>query len=258
MTTPTTPITLPPRLVEAALANPLPGGLYAAATLVPLDDPAHLDGGVQVEQRNCGEATIWQLGCDPDANPDDKGAGDTDEPNLETFDAIGVLATSRCGLVGRTEERAREDASQKLRLQEQLQAETWASTALLTASGTPATAEGGLVGAVGRIEQALGVLGVQGVIHAPASLAAVAMNARLAVPSASGKFLSPLGHLWAFGAGYGALVNRIVGTGPVTVYRTPVAVSVGLGQRQNERLAVAEREVAVTWECGAWAALIEE
>lgn len=257
MTTPTT-IVLPPLQVEAALANPLPGGLYAAATLTPLDDPAHLDGGISVEQRNCGEATIWTLGCAPDANQDDKGDGDLDMPDLAGFSAIGVVATSKCSLVGRSEERAREDAAQKLRLQEQLQAETWASTELLSASGTPATAEGGLVGAVGQIEQALGVLGMQGVIHAPASLAAAAVNARLAVPSASGKFLSPLGHLWAFGAGYGALVNRIVGTGPVTVYRTPVAVSVGLGQRQNERLAVAEREVAVTWECGAWAALIEE
>lgn len=255
MTSPT--MAFPSLLLTAPPANPLVGGLYGAATLTNVDDPAHLDAGTRIEQTNCGGGIqTWALGCDDDPdnprNPTDKGEGDRNEPSFLDFPAFGVVATDYCGLVGRSEAEARTRAEQALRLREQFQVEEQFVAVLNAQSGTPATATS-LAAAVGALETRLASLGVQGVIHAAPNLAAVAADAHLAVPGAAGKLTTPLGHLWAFGGGYGALGTKLVGTGPVTVYRTSPVTSVGVGHRQNERLVVAEREVSPTFECGAWA-----
>lgn len=257
----TEPITLPPRQMKAALANPLPGGLYTAGTLVELTKPARIDGGVQVEQSNCGfNVRRWELGCDPDGNPVDKGDGDRDEPEGTTFPAFGVVATDKCGLLGRNEEEAQARARQAMRLQESIQAEEHTADLLVARAGTPADAvdparDKAIKGAVAALEAAMAAMGIQGVIHAHVQLAAELKG--LITPGTGGKLFTPAGHQFAFGAGYGALGNTLlVGTGPVTIYRTPVDVLPSMEVRRNERLVVAEREVAVTWECGQWAHLI--
>lgn len=162
------------------------------------------------------------------------------------FTGLIVWAVDDCG-TGAPETEQRDRAQQLLRLKERVHVEEETVPVLQTKAGAP-TAGTSLVDAVGRLELTLGGFGFAGTIHASAALAAEAADHNLIVRSGT-TLLTPLGHKWAFGAGYGALGSTLVGTGPVTVHRGPVLVNTGLAHRTNERLVVAEREVAVAWEC---------
>ncbi|WNM68771.1 major capsid pentamer protein [Gordonia phage Soos] len=246
---------IPPYVFEAPFANPIVGGLYAAATTQTLNDPPRLAFGLEIWPSNCGEVQRFDPTCGAD-NDDKAEKGDTAKAVFET---TGIVASDEC-MLGRTDDESQRRASQTLRLREQPEVEDWFASVLLAKAGTPATAQGtgvaALVAAVGSIELALGQRGVPGVIHASASLAALAVHAQIAKPSTGGKYLSPLGHTWAFGGGYGDLGNTIVGTGPVYVIQSSVVTGIGREVRRNTRLAIAEREVAVGFECAAVAANI--
>lgn len=251
MTQPT--ILVPPLQHEMPFANPVAGGLYTAATVETLNDPARLAWGIEVWSVNCTEVTRFDPACGAE-NPDKEQVSENG-PTL--FDSIGVLAADECFL-GRTDAESQQRATQALRLGEQVAVEEWFAERLLTDAGTAADAPAGdppiqFVLAVGSIEAALGARGLTGVIHAPARLAALAVHLGVATKSGA-RFLSPLGHTWAFGGGYGDLGNTIVGTGPVVVLQSSVQTGIGNETRRNERIAIAEREVAVGYECIAVAA----
>lgn len=239
----------PALLVDAVPGTPAPTGLYSAATVLDLADPTRIDGGVRVIQLNCGRAAQWQPGCGPQDDPTatkDSGPRAVDAE----FPTTIVYATDDCGLVASSEDEAVTRARQIMRLQEGIQVERHAAGQLLELAGTPATAPAGPVGlklAVGAIEQALGETGMYGVIHAPRRFAALLSD--FIVPAANGVLRTKLGNYWAFGTGYEELGENIVGTGPVTVRRGPISTYSTVEHRQNERTAVAEREVNTSWEC---------
>lgn len=246
-------VTFPPRTVKAAEANPAPGGLYSAAAMAKLEDPTRLAGGVEVEAVNCGTTGRWDLDCEATGQDDKEGIQDP----WPIFGSIGVWGAYDCGLVGGKWEDAWEGAQQALRLGEPVEVEEWVAPLLLAAAGTAEAVVGtdpvlALVFALGAVESEIGA--ATGVVHAARSAGALAAAAGLVVQGPGGVLLTPLGNRWAFGLGYGDLEGTLVGTGPVTVFQAPVLAMLGDGVRRNSRTAVAEREVAVGWECGAVAA----
>lgn len=243
---------LPARQYDATAANPHTGGLYTAATIEPTDDE-RLDGGVEVTPVN--EATAghgyWDTGCgpqdDPAASKEGERAGRVYSPSLI------VWAADDCSLIANSAEEARARAAQLLRLYEPLDVEADTATRLLAAAGTAATAPTAtyapaFVLAVGAVEAALGRTGVAGVIHASRDLAAAAAHFGLIVNGPGGRLTTPLGNAWAFGGGYDALGSTLVGTGPVTVRRSSVTARDTFEHRQNQRTAIAERTINVSWE----------
>lgn len=102
------------------------------------------------------------------------------------------------------------------------------------------------------------------VIHAPRALAALAASLRLIVPDGA-VLRTPLGNVWAFGAGYGfegpdgksnAHQAWIYATGPVTIRRSEPFTAEVFSQFINQNTAVAERAVLVTNECVQLAAKV--
>ena len=247
MTAPTQ--TYPALELTAAPANPVATGtLYSAATLRDLASPARIDGGARIEQINDGEAHgVWPLDC---PTPGDVGEKSGERAGALTFPAFAVWAVDHCSLVGTSEDEARERAAQRLRLTEQVDVGREFSATLLDRAGAPATAASVKV-ALGSLEEWLGDLGLRGVIHAPRRLFPL-LNG-FVERGANGRLETKLGTAWAFGPGYGDLGDTLVATGPVTIYRTPVEQTIGLAVRQNERTALAEREVLPTFEVAAMA-----
>lgn len=234
------------------LANPSPGGLYPAATVIDYPDPSRLAAGIQVISMNCGPSWLWPIDCDaeiPDPNPK------TSErlPDLPPFTGDVVGADDDCSLAV-PEAEARQRAEQLLRLHEAVLVEAQLVPKLLAAAGAP-TDVAGAVAAVGALEELAAVFGFVGVIHAAPHLAAV-MAANHLVTRTGAVLTSPSGHRWAFGSGYTALDETLVITGPVAVHRGPLIPSAGYDIQHNDRLNLAEREVVVTWECFADAVTI--
>lgn len=246
---------IPPHIFEAPFANPIAGGLYGAAAVEVLNDPPRLAFGLEIWPSNCGQVQRFDPTCGAD-NDDKTEKGDR---AAVQFGSIGVVASDECAL-GRSDDEAQRRASQTLRLREQPEVEDWFAERLLEDAGTPATAVGtggdALIAAVGSLELALGARGIPGVIHASAKLAAAAVHANVAKAGSNGKYTTPLGHQWAFGGGYGDLGNTLVATGPVYVVQSSVVTGLGREVRRNTRLAIAEREIAVGYECAAVAANI--
>lgn len=245
MTAPTQ--TYPALELTAAPANPVATGtLYSAATMRDLASPARIDGGARIEQINDGEAHgTWPLDC---PTPGDVGEKSGDRAGALSFPAFAVWAVDECSLVGTSDADARERAAHRLRLTEQADVGREFAATLLDHAGTPATAATVEV-ALGSLEEALGDLGVRGVLHAPRRLYPVLE--KYIERGSNGRLETKMGNVWAFGPGYGALGDTVVATGPVTIYRTPVEQTIGLAVRQNERTALAEREVLPTYEIAA-------
>lgn len=241
----------PPMERRAAPGNPTAvGTLYSAATVTALAEPSRVEGGARIEQVNCGEAYgTWPLVCPP---PEDAGEMGGARAGALEFEALGVWAADACSLVGTTEQVARELAVQRLRLTEELAVSEAFAERLLDDAGVAATSiAGGIVGAVGVMEQALGETGMPGVIHAARHHLAYAADKGLIVRGQGGRLETPGGNVWAFGTGYAGLGETLVGTGPVTILRNDVQVDVGMNHGQNERTAVAQRAVLATYECAA-------
>lgn len=234
------------------LANPSPGGLYPAATVIDYPDPARLAAGVLVESMNCGPAWVWPINCD-DPAPDPSPKTSPRTANLPPFEGDVIGADDDCGIAV-PEAEARQRAEQLLRLREPVLVETELVPRLLAAAGTP-TDVAGVVAAVGALEELVAGFGFAGVIHAAPHLAAAMHNAQL-VTRTGAVLTSPSGHRWAFGSGYAGLGETLVITGPVVVHRSSVDRPAGYDVTHNDRLNIAEREVLVTWECFADAVTI--
>lgn len=235
-------------------ANPAPGGLYSAATLDDLADPARLGGGVLLESRQRGAHGHWPSMCETVPEDQVKG-GDSECQSLTPFPSTVVWAANDAKLPGLTEQDATLSAQQTLRVVEQVDVEAWLAPLLMERAGTPATAgdaEGSaLVAALAAVEAAGSESGLPLVIHAPRSAAALAAYRGLVVKGSgrTGRLETPLGNVWAFGSGYEEeLEGTLVATGPVTVLRSTVETSAALELEHNLRHIIVEREVAVTWE----------
>lgn len=241
-----TPVLRPPRVVDAPAANPAAHqGLYTAATVVDVPDPARLSFGLTVRQTNCLATGRWAPGCiDPDAAARKDGRRAADKDSLTTV----VYAAYRCRQEGITPTELTELSAQAMRLREHIEVEDFIAPRLLT-DAAPVGAALPLARALGAVEEAIAGTGMTGVVHAPVSLAAAAAAAHLLVPNATGQLTTPLGNRWAFGAGYGDLGPTLVGTGPAWVWRSTINTVAAWNMPTGEQLVVAEREVSVSWEC---------
>ena len=231
---------LPPLYVIAPPATPAPHGLYDAASVTQDTADRHL-GGVLLDTPNGGPAGTWPTDCPtPDDTPDKGGA----RPAAVQHDSTVVWAADECKTVGVDDAAAQARAEQALRLAEPVQVEQHTAPRLLDAADTP-TSVTDWEAAVAAIEDALAAGGYTGVVHARRGVLPYVTRW---VVRQGGVLLTPGGHRWAFGAGYGALGDTLVGTGPVHVRQGPVTHRTALDHATNTRLAVAERVVNVAWE----------
>ncbi|AJE32523.1 putative Gp13 [Corynebacterium humireducens NBRC 106098 = DSM 45392] len=233
MTLPTVPVTAPP-------ANPLPHGLFDAATITDEALSRHI-GGITLTSPNQGGHGHWPTVCPtPDDTPDKTGQ----RPTPEDFASTIVWAVDECKTVGITDEEAQARAAHLLRLTAPVDVEKFAAEQLLTI--TPATAVSSVADALEVIEDALGEAGYPGVVHARRGLIAQ-IDSRLIVRQ-GGVLYTPGGHRWVFGSGYGALENTLVATGPVMIRRGSVVTGMSFDRVTNTRAALAERVITVGWE----------
>lgn len=249
MTAPTQ--TYPALELTAAPANPVATGtLYTAATLIDLQDPARLEGGVNIEQINTGTGHgVWPLDYPTPEGTEDKTG---DRGGFLNFEGFAVWSVDHCSLVGTSVEDSRQRATQRLRLTEQVDVGAEFADTLLDEADTTLT--GGVEDLMGQIESTLADTGVSGVIHADRALYPRLQD--FIVRGSGGRLETPMGNQWAFGPGYAGLGGTIVATGPVTIFRTPVTTYSGMSTGQNERTMLAERIVVPTFETVAVAATL--
>lgn len=231
---------IPPVTYTAVQANPLGGGLYDAASVVDAADGRHLSG-IMLEPVNDGISGLWEY--DGDANPDKVG----ERLDWPSFPGTVVWAADSVKTVGASIEGARERAEHILRLREPVEVERFVAGQLLEAE---ASAVASVREQLAHLELELGKRGYPGVIHASRELLPALKD--FIVRQGQAMF-TPGGHRWAFGGGYEALGTTLVGTGAVTVVRSPIAQAEAIDTRLNDFHAIAERVVAVGWEGDALA-----
>lgn len=234
---------------EAPLVNPVGGGLYAAATVIPA--PAHWTWGVSIRPINCGNGFgTWDV-TDPCAEPDPEVRKiGSRTPPLDPFLPVVTWGYDECD-PQETDEQVLTRARQNQRLGEQLVVESTFGQRLLT-EAIDLGAVGDLFEAVSVLESELAQLGVTGVLHAASGWAAIASVQSQILGTGAVK-RSPLGHAWAFGGGYvDTLDNVIVATGPITVWQGAIQEQAALDAYKNLRAAVVERAVIVGYECAAY------
>lgn len=225
---------IPP--VTVAAQPPAPGrlvGLYAAAALI--DEPRSVVGGVAVPVDTVGGHGLWDDPCTPGEARKQGG----EDGEVVHFPGTAAWAADECHLVGVTEQEARDRARLRLARFEPIEAEK--HLAPLLAARATAGADG-LTAAQAEVLLA----GMSPVVHiAPSSVEAMISAKQIMLVGQ--RLQTPLGAQVAVGAGYADTLGpgEAFVTGPVTVYRSPVEVHVGLGLTKNKRLAVAERALAV-------------
>lgn len=250
MTQPVEPgFTTPPLVVDAAPINySAAGGLYSATTPINLNEPARIAAGVRVRETNTSySVSSWDATCDAE-NPPKSGLGlKTSEP----FPARVIVTGAECSLVGSDDgELARAEFA--MRLAEEQQAEEALASILVDAVASPLPAGGGadpIVTVVGNLEELIRAQRLPVVLHASVRFGALAASKGLVVKgNQAGRLQTPLGSTWVFGSGYGDLADTLYATGPVTVRRGAVFSADVDAVRQNERFAIAEREVVTSYE----------
>lgn len=236
---------IPPVTYTAVQANPLGGGLYDAASVVDAADGRHLSG-IMLEPVNEGASGLWEYAGED--NPDKVG----ERLDWPSFPGTVVWAADSVKTVGASIEGARERAEHILRLREPIEVERFVAGQLLEAE---ASAVASVREQLAYLELELGKRGYPGVIHASRELLPALKD--FIVRQGQAMF-TPGGHRWAFGGGYEALGNTLVGTGAVTVVRSPIAQAEAVDTRLNDFHAIAERVVAVGWEGDALAVSLTE
>lgn len=236
---------IPPVTYTAVQANPLGGGLYDAASVVDAADGRHLSG-IMLEPVNEGASGLWEYAGED--NPDKVG----ERLDWPSFPGTVVWAADSVKTVGTTLEGAKEQAEHILRLREPVEVEQFVAGQLLEAE---ASAEASVREQMAYLELELGKRGYPGVVHASREMLPVLKD--FIVRQGQAMF-TPGGHRWAFGGGYEALGTTLVGTGAVTVVRSPITQAEAVDTRLNDFHAVAERVVAVGWEGDALAVSLTE
>lgn len=242
-------------------------GLFNAA-IGPLDMPAHgAAAGVRFVPETCGSSIAYGIACytAEDPAPDKPLYGDSEEVVTGAF---AVVSTFNCGAVGYTRAQQIEKARRALELTEQATVERalWTGTdfegnalGILSldaeASEIPTNYDPVLItdvlGALERFAYVDNQYGGQAYIHAPIEVAAFAAEAGLILADGNRK-VTPLGSIWAFGT-YPS--GQVIVTGQTAVWRDPqIAIADAFDRTTNERLILAERAYAVSFECFAGSA----
>jgi hypothetical protein len=255
-------------------------GLFTAAS-GPLDLPTHGEGGgVRYVPVTCGTAYAYGITCYSGevVSPDKPLDGDAAEVETGVF---SVLSTLNCGAVGYTEAEARDKVRRTLESTEQgaVEAAFWTGEdyagnemGILNLEGT-ATAIFPPAAGVDLITTVLATLedhayrvegyGYRAYVHAPVAFAPYAAEAGLVLPEGPGpnaRKITPNGSIWVFGGGYpGTGAGGASGwpgggfihiTGQTTVWRSSdMQIYQAFDQATNERLVVAERAYAVSYDC---------
>lgn len=242
-------------------------GLFDAAS-GPLDLPPHGEAaGVRYIPVTCGDAVAYGVACYPAGEAPEKPLdGDNDEVATGVF---AVLSTLLCNAVGGTLEEYRTKVRRRLEGAEQAAVERafWSGLdlesnaleilnlddeAVAIGVGYDAGLITDVVGALERYAYTEQGYGGVAYLHAPIEVAAFAAEAGLILPestSPNARKLTPMGSVWAFGA-YPA--GEVIVTGQTTVWRAPdIEVYDSFETATNERLLVAERGYAVSFECFA-------
>lgn len=242
---------MPPMEFDAVRQSPAGYGLYSAALVTDLPDPANnaprFHGGVHIRPVNCSESFgTWPT--DPCAAPPPGELKEGDRPTTDViFNPIQPWAYDECD-PQETDEQSQALALQTLALQEPLLVESDFAATILADAGVAQTA-GTFLEAVGLIEEILGEAGYNGVIHASRRYAAQAADASLLVKNGL-TYQTPLENTWAFGGGYASILgDTLVVTGPVYVWRYKPFVETTLDPSINRRASVAERLIVVGYEC---------
>jgi hypothetical protein len=257
--------TIIPSLIVAA-PEPLRRryGLFDAAA-GPLDLPAHGEGGgIRYVPLTCGTAYAYGIDCYNTDNPAPAKPLDSDNEEIETGSFV-VLSTLNCSAVGYTLDEYRTKVRRRLEGAEQAAVEDafWTgadfesnSLGIRSLAGTAEDVDPGydpglitdVLGALERYAYTEQGYGFQAVVHAPVEVAAFAAEAGLVVPDGTRK-VTPMGSVWDFGA-YPA--GNVIITGQTTVWRTPdITIYDAFDNATNERLLVAERGYAVSFDCFA-------
>lgn len=237
-------------------------GLFAAAS-GPLDLAPHGEGGgVRYVPDTCGAAYAYGVTCYDGDDPAPSKPLDGDNAEVQTG-VFTVLSTMNCSAVGYTLEEYRAKVRRRLQTAEQgaVEEALWTgldlegnSLGILSLSGEaesiPAGYDPGLitdvVGALERYAYTTQGYGYTAYIHAPIEVAAFAAEARLILPDGNRK-VTPMGSVWVFGA-YPA--GSVIITGQTTVWRAPeTQVYDAFETATNQRLLVAERAYAVSFDC---------
>jgi hypothetical protein len=251
-------------------------GLFDAA-IGPLDLAPHGEGGgVRYGPVTCGVGYAMGINCaDGVVAASDKPIdGDVDEVDTGVFN---VLSTFACGAPGYSQAEATDKARRALAATEQgvVEETFWTGEDfagnVINVLNLEKTAEAIFppTGGAPRIETVLATLedyayrqqgyGFQAYVHAPSLAAPYAAESGLIVQDGQRK-LTPNGSVWVFGGGYpGTGAAGASGwpgggflhiTGQVTVWRAPqVQTYVTFDPPTNQRLVVAERPYAVSYEC---------
>lgn len=241
---------MPPSVVPAPEPRGLRYGLFTASN-GPLELAGHsLGAGFQYEPVSCGRAYRYPIECDD--TPPEKTFDEPDD--FVVADPFLVYGSVECRPVGRTPEALEAIARRRLANGEQTEAE--AELAELLAANDIAVGSAdmtSLTAVVAELEQWLyGTMryGNVGVLHAPARVAAYAMNegGLVTARAAPGLLTTALGTVWSFGGGYPD--GTIYITGQTTVWRAAdVMVHRAFDHTGNMWTVLAEREYAVGYDC---------
>ncbi|MCE5290068.1 MAG: hypothetical protein LLG14_12640 [Nocardiaceae bacterium] len=238
-----------PMILDAPFIRPLTGGLFSAASIIETIEPTRLFDGTILRTFNCptvGSYGTLDVSCGAmNTIPDGTRSED------RTFYGIGVFASDSCDLKKVSRDESLSAARQKLRLQEQqLIEQEFAALLIVDAGVIPAPAAGEaeeIVRAVGELEEEVGYL--PSVFHSPLRFRAWAERYRLTT-GPNGLF-TPNGHRWAFSAGYSAIGNHIIVTGPVHLQRGPVNAYEAIEKEHNIQTQTVQREYLASYECSA-------
>lgn len=238
---------------DAPASVPAGYGLLAAANVLAGDERMGMFG-VDWEPSPCSPALYWPGACTTGAPPAAKTFHD--RPARITTDPFPIYWGEECGTIAFEDTDARVRAGLAQGESRAVEARIWGE---LGADSVDLGVGRGIVDALGHVEEELGDrLGVRGLIHAPIRCAAHAAESGL-IRYDGPVMRTPLGHTWVFGGGYdpaggapppdGAM---LVGTGPTTLWRTPVFTQGPILDRSTNRyVAIAERIYMAGWDCAA-------
>jgi hypothetical protein len=268
-------VIVPPVIVEAP--QPLgrrPSLITSAVGPLDLTSPHGLGGGVQFTETSCGLAYPYPINCDEGDKPEKPLDPGNPSP---VFPSFAVLAGIECASVGYTA--AEYDSMIRRRLEN---GEAWAAEYALWHGTAPDGTDLGIPNLnenvtevdsivaydpehLGSVVSALEqwMYGTQGYgfaafIHAPVGVAAWGNSFGELVIRDGTRYRTPAGSVWVFGGGYDADDGLRI-TGTTTVYRAaepfvwPVHEA-SLNRETNQLHLLAEREYAVTFECGVGSA----
>lgn len=243
-------------------------GLFNAATVLDDLDARGIGSGFQVPAEDCGVARSYDANCV--THPEkifDEGL-----PYMAAT-PYWIYATRQCGTVGVTPEEFTASVRRRLASGEQreVEAQFWGGGAvaadpnLIGTAGvtTVVPAAPGSSAAIAALEDSFyDAYGYQGTIHVAMRAYGNLAYGNMLVPSA-GALRTPMGSLWAFGAGYGIAGpgGAAPAAGNVWAFMTPPVlirrstaivpdVRMTMDRAANQYKGLAERVYAHTWVCG--------